>query len=302
MAIAEGFQTVTIGSTPLQATFVPDAGMVCCSLRHGGVELLAQRGGLRAYAEHGSTMGIPLLYPWANRLDGLSYPGPDGPVQLRDSPLVKLDGNGLPIHGAIPGSLPWELLDAGADQLRARLPWRGADLLAIFPYRHSVELHAHVEDAQLTIATSVHADGGCDVPISFGYHPYLSLPEGERGAWQVELPVSERLLLDQRMIPTGAREPFTHRCFALADGDWDDAFAGLTRPPLFTMAGGGRRIELEFLAGYSHAQFYAPRGERFVCFEPMSAPTNALLSGAQLPVTPAGGAFEAAFRISAGPA
>ena len=60
--------TVTISSPELQATFVPGAAMLCSSLRHEGDELLAQRSGVHAYAEHGSTMGIPLLYPWANRL------------------------------------------------------------------------------------------------------------------------------------------------------------------------------------------------------------------------------------------
>jgi len=64
-------QTVAIESPQLRATFVPGAGMVCSSLRHDGAELLAQRNGVRAYAERGSTMGIPLLYPWANRLAGL---------------------------------------------------------------------------------------------------------------------------------------------------------------------------------------------------------------------------------------
>ncbi|MGP8241569.1 MAG: aldose 1-epimerase, partial [Solirubrobacteraceae bacterium] len=57
----------------LDATFVPGAGMVCCSLRHRGEELLAQNAGVDAYAKRGKTMGIPLLYPWANRLAGFDY-------------------------------------------------------------------------------------------------------------------------------------------------------------------------------------------------------------------------------------
>jgi aldose 1-epimerase len=55
-------------TTPLEATFVPGAGMICSSLRHRGDELLAQNAGVAAYARRGKTMGIPLLYPWANRL------------------------------------------------------------------------------------------------------------------------------------------------------------------------------------------------------------------------------------------
>ena len=39
----------------LEATFVPGAGMICCSLRHRGQELLAQNAGLDAYAQHGKT-------------------------------------------------------------------------------------------------------------------------------------------------------------------------------------------------------------------------------------------------------
>jgi aldose 1-epimerase len=125
---ADGYDTVVIESpsSELRAAFVPRAGMVCCSLRHHEVELLAQRSGVRAYAQRGATMGIPLLYPWANRLAGLRYPGPQGEVQLDPAdPLLKLDQNGLPIHGSIAGALPWELIEqpgAGADCTRA---WPG---------------------------------------------------------------------------------------------------------------------------------------------------------------------------------
>jgi len=57
----------------LDAAFARGAGMIGCSLRHRGDELLGQRGGLAKYAAEGSSMGIPLLHPWANRLDGTTY-------------------------------------------------------------------------------------------------------------------------------------------------------------------------------------------------------------------------------------
>ena len=60
-------------SSPLTATFVPTAGMVCTSLSDDGLELLGQRRGLDAYLSHGKTMGIPILYPWANRLSASKY-------------------------------------------------------------------------------------------------------------------------------------------------------------------------------------------------------------------------------------
>jgi aldose 1-epimerase len=308
-------RSVVLASSQLQATFVPGAAMVCCSLRHNDVELLAQRDGVRAYAQRGSTQGIPLLYPWANRLARLSYPGEREPVVLsREDPLLKLDANGLPIHGAMPRALAWELLEAprdgalgdghghrdddGGQTLSARLRWDRPQLLALFPFTHTLALRARVDDATLTIETSVHADGDVAVPVSFGYHPYLTLPGADRSAWQVDLPVSRRLTLDERMIPTGAGEPFEHRRFQLADGDWDDAFAGLLRPTVFSVSAGERRIELQFHHGYSHAQVYAPAGQQFICFEPMTAPTNALVSRDELPIVQPGEVYRAAFSVS----
>jgi galactose mutarotase-like enzyme len=257
--------TIAISSPELRATFVPGAGMLCSSLRHEGAELLAQRSGVRAYAERGATMGIPLLYPWANRLARERYPAHGGEVELpRSTPPLKFDANGLPIHGVLPSCLDWELLEGGrreagrdgdgdgdgagdgdgdGERLRARLRWQTPELLAVFPFEHVLEVNAHVAGAELTLETLVHASASAAVPVAFGYHPYLTIAGCERAAWEVELPVGERLLLDERMIPTGAREPFDRRRFALGDSDWDDAFTGLIEPSIFSVSGGGRRIE-----------------------------------------------------------
>jgi galactose mutarotase-like enzyme len=323
VALADGLQTRTIGSAQLQATFVPGAAMLCCSLRHEGEELLAQRDGVRAYAERGATMGIPLLYPWANRLAGPSYPAPDGDsVELPHStPPLKFDANGLPLHGVLPSCLDWELLDgdvgsetdkdgdtgggdradAAADaaaELRARLRWDARELLAIFPFAHTLELHARVAGAELAIETRVHADSAVAVPVAFGFHPYLTIPDSDRRTWEIELPVRERLLLDAQMIPTGTSEPFARRRFVLGDGGWDDPFAGPIEPSIFSVTGAKRWIELQFLHGFSHAQVYSPAGEDFICFEPMTAPANALRSGDGLRSVEPGRVFRAAFRIS----
>jgi hypothetical protein len=55
----DGYEVVRLGSQDaLEATFAPQAAMTCCSLRHGGVELIGERHGLDAYASCGITMGI----------------------------------------------------------------------------------------------------------------------------------------------------------------------------------------------------------------------------------------------------
>jgi hypothetical protein len=63
------FETVTLQdpSSSLTASVVPLAGMIVTSLNDGEDEFLGQRRGLDAYITAGKTMGIPILYPWANR-------------------------------------------------------------------------------------------------------------------------------------------------------------------------------------------------------------------------------------------
>jgi len=66
----------------LAATFLPGLGMVGVSLLHRGEELLGRTDNLPRYASEGSTLGIPLLHPWANRLGGSSYTAAGRAVEL----------------------------------------------------------------------------------------------------------------------------------------------------------------------------------------------------------------------------
>ena len=45
------------------------------------------------------------------------------------------------------------------------------------------------------------------------------------------------------------------------------------------------------------AQVFAPRGKDYIAFEPMTAPTNALVSGRSMRLVAPGEMFRAAFRI-----
>ena len=59
----------------------------------------------------------------------------------------------------------------------------------------------------------------------------------------------------------------------------------------------GRTIGVEFLEGYTHAQAFAPEGHELICFEPMTAPADALRSGAFATAAP-GRPYHAAFTIA----
>jgi len=290
----------------LRVAFVPGAGMVGHSLTHRGEELLGQRGGLAAYRERGSSFGIPLLHPWANRLAGMAYSAGGREIELdpRRSP-IHLDPNGLPIHGVLAAFPDWEVVGRTPGNGRAAVATRldyGAheELMSAFPFPHELHVQAELSGDTLTVATILLPTGDIAVPVSFGWHPYLRLPGVPRSEWCVELPVRRRAVLDDRGLPTGEIEPVEIEPGPLGERTYDDHFVGLEPPATFALEGGGKRIELELGRGYPFAQVYAPTGideEPYICFEPMTAPVNALVSGEDLGSVPPGGSFRAEFRV-----
>ena len=288
----------------VEVEFVPDAGMLCRSLRHSGEELLAQNAGLAAYAERGKTMGIPLLYPWANRLAGFDYGVAGKTVAVpHDQDRIALDGDGLPIHGVIGGRLRWEVThpsDAAARSLTARLCWSESQLpgpFEAFPFTHDLTYEAHLAEGRLEVTIIVEACGEDMVPVAFGLHPYLSPPGVEREGYMVELPAMRHLKLDAEQIPVRSAEELSARRFELREDEFDDGFDSVVEPARFAVEGGGRRVELEFVEGYPCAQVYAPRAGQFICYEPMTAPANALRSGVGLRVLKPGERHRATFTL-----
>ena len=288
-----GLRPLTLSSPELEAAFVPDAGMVGCSLRHRGDELLGLRRGLGAYVAERATLGIPLLYPWANRLALSRFELAGRTVDLAAvTPPVRTDGNGLPIHGLLAG-VAWRVDRHDEAVLATSLEF----VTAAFPFPHDLELVAEVQGATLTVALTVRATRGSPVPIAFGFHPYLRLPGADRRDWEIRVPVRERLRLDDRMLPTGEREPVAVEPGALGTRTFDDAYLAPDEP--FVLEGGGRRIELAFLEGYPYSQVFAPAEDDVVAFEPMAAPANALVdAGPELRMLAPGDSYRAAFSIT----
>ena len=283
----------------LDAIFLPGRGMLGASLRHRGEELLRRVEDLAAAAAKGSSAGIPLLHPWANRLASPLYEAAGRRVILDlSSRLLHLDGNRLPLHGVGWALLAWEVYEAKADRIAARLDWNRTELLAVFPYRHRLEMTVMLRPEGLTVETTLVAGSDGAVPVSFGFHPYFGIPGLPRAQWRLTLPAMSRLLSDDRGIPSGGEEPIGAFDSQLGETDFDDGFVVLEERPAFSLAGAGRRITVEFLAGYRYAQVFAPKDKDYVAIEPMTAPTNALASGRGLKLVEPGQRFRAAFGVT----
>jgi aldose 1-epimerase len=288
----------TLRSGGLRAVFLPGRGMLGASLEHRGEELLGRVEDMASFAQSGRTCGIPLLHPWANRLGAMHYRVAGKEVLLDTDTSIGHDDRGLPMHGVPWPRLAWQVLDADDSTLNARLDWTSDERLVVFPFPHHIEMNVALGFDTLSVETTLLADESSAVPVSFGFHPYLRLPGLPRAEWQIHLPAMSRLLLDERSIPTGEEAPVPAFDAKLGDSAFDDGFALLDPHALFSIAGNGRRITVEFVEGYPDAQVFAPRDKNYIAIEPMTAPANALVSGRGLRLVEPGGLFRATYRVN----
>ena len=268
-------------SSALTATYVPGAGMICTSLADDGVELLGQRRGLDAYVADGKTMGIPLLYPWANRLSSTTYEVDGTVVSLSvGADGVRADEHGSPLHGVMAAYPGWRVTAESENTVSAEVDY-GADprLLASFPFPHILTQHVTLADRTLTAETTVTPTTSAPVPLCFGYHPYFVIPDVPREEWTLSTPALRRLLVDDRGIPTGESQSWNGASGPLGGTTYDDGFDEVTEGAVVTLAGGGRRIDVTFEKGYPAMQLFAPPSEELIAVEPMAAPTDALVRG-----------------------
>ncbi|MEM8574971.1 MAG: aldose 1-epimerase [Pseudomonadota bacterium] len=288
---------VRVSAGDTDAIFLPDFGMIGVSLKKDGVEALRRIDNLIVAAAANRTVGIPFLFPFANRLSDFQYEVAGRGVTLPPHSLVlRYDENGLPMHGLMWPHLKWSVEDASESTVSAHLDWSHPQGLAVFPYPCQLTLRATIEPGSLSIETSLKATGDIDVPVSFGFHPYFGLG-GDRANWHVRLPKMRHLTLDARQIPTGASEPYPGLDDTLGLRSFDDGFVLLEPQATLSIAYGGRQIAVDLLEGYTHTQVYAPHDQNYIAFEPMTAPANALISGEGLRLVSPGETFTAKFRI-----
>src|SRR5581483_6198049 len=220
-------------------------------------------------------------------------------IELPEDPaLIHTDGGGAPIHGLVPSLMRWDARTTGDGAgLTARLSWTDRQLLELFPFPHALEFRAEVSTRALAIEVGITTGPSTEAPVSFGFHPYLSLGEVPRDAWTIELPDRRALTLDDRMLPTGERVDRPAESIPLGHRAFDDALELTGSTATFTARAPERSITVAFGDGYHFAQVFSPSGAGFVCFEPMTSPANALVTGDSLELAHSGRQTWSKFQI-----
>src|SRR5262249_39840494 len=157
--------------------------------------------------------GIPVLAPWANRLDEQAFYA-NGRRYAFNMQLGNVRGE-HPIHGFL-GAAKWEVVESKSDAASAwvvsRLEFfKQPDWMAQFPFAHTLTMTHRLQNGELDIALEVRNLSAEPMPVAIGFHPYFRVTDVPRDAWTIGLDARTEWVLAPDKIPTGETRAIEQR-------------------------------------------------------------------------------------------
>ena len=232
--------------------------------------------------------GIPLLAPFANRLDEPAFYA-NGRKYSFDLGLGNVRGP-IPIHGFLTGAKEWRLVDAKADSRAAWVTstldfYRNPEWMKQFPFAHTITMTYRLQDGALEVRTRIENLSVEPMPVAIGFHPYFQLTDSPRDEWTVALDARAHWRLAPNLIPTGETEAIEQvfpnpRAIPLKDHSLDDVFGDLARDKngraVMSVRGKAQQLDVALGPNYRAMVVYSPKASAFVALEPMAGITDSM--------------------------
>jgi aldose 1-epimerase len=206
-----------------------------------GQNLVRTSPSLESFLANSGLNGMPLLAPFANRLDETAFYA-NGKKYNFDLGLGNVRGP-IPGTGFVNGSKDWHLVEFKADAKSAwvtcRLDfYRIPQYMKQFPFAHTITLTYRVSDGALEVHPRLDNLSTEPMPVVIGFHPIYELPDGNRDDWTVSIDAKTHWIEIPERLPTGETQPAEN--FFNADKDRtsihlknygliDDVFSDLIR-------------------------------------------------------------------------
>lgn len=154
--------------------------------------------------------GMPLLAPFANRLDETAFYA-NGRKYNFDLELGSVRGP-IPSTGYVNGTKTWQLVEAKSDQRGAWVTckldfYKNPQFMAQFPFAHTITMTYRVSDGALEVRTKLDNLSAEPMPVAIGFHPIYELPDGNRNDWTVSLDAKTHWIEIPQRLPTGETQP-----------------------------------------------------------------------------------------------
>ncbi len=264
------------GKTGNGFSTVPGRGANVLSIRFGGIEILDGYA-TPAELEAGKWGKSSILFPFPNRLDKgkFKWQGKEYQFPLNNA------ATGNAIHGFV-RELPFEveycfLAKEGAS-IRCFYDYDGS--LGYYPFPFSLEIEFTISnDGQFRMEAEVTNLGETAMPFGLGWHPYFRLADAA-DAHSLKLPPCEKVAINDRMIPNGARSIYSDFAALKKVGDTvlDTCFhnAKTSGSPKLTLAANGRKLTVKAPAGkFPFFQVFTPPHRESIALEPMTCNVDA---------------------------
>ena len=153
--------------------------------------------------------GVPLLFPFANRLDGTHFYA-NGKKYNFDMENGTVRGP-IPIHGYLSGTNAWKVVETKADANGAWVTeklefYKNPLYMQNFPFAHVLTMTYRLSNGELEVRMKIDNLAIEPMPISLSYHPYFSLSDSDRNDWTLDVPAKTHWILNDLKIPTGETE------------------------------------------------------------------------------------------------
>jgi aldose 1-epimerase len=239
------------GKSQTVVSVMPSKGNSAFDMRVKGKKVLQNRNASAQDYKKSDVTGIPLLAPWANRLDfnGFYANGKKYNFNM-DLGTVRRTANDRPSHGFLMKATQWEV------------------------------------DGTLEVQTKLNNLSAEPMPVSIGFHSIFLVNDAPRDEWTFGVGARTHWVLGSDKIPTGETRPIEKllpdpRHSTLKGLDLDDVFSDLIRDAsgkaTMWVQGKSERVETMFGPNFRAVVVYAPAArDSVICFEPMTAITDGL--------------------------
>ena len=297
-----------------EVSIAPSVGNIAYELKVKGQNVFWFPDGIGEYKEKGTTIAAnPFLAPWANRLDQDAFYA-NGKKYLLNPDLKNLrrDGNGYPIHGLLLFSPDWQVVSLRADaegaETTSRLEfWRYPDLMAQFPFAHTIEMTHRLSGGVLEVRTRIENQSKDPMPLVIGFHSFFQVHDAPVGQWKVHVAAANLVEITKDGLPTGAQMAVSLPDPApLATTTMNDVFTNhipdADGRAEFWLQGIAQKVSVILGPKYTTSIVWRPPDGQFLCIEPMSGISNgANLAHAglykELQSVPPGGVWQESFWI-----